>query len=62
MKQPYALLRSDTMADDIQKVIDTLQTLNIPATFNNLNHLLGCLQLLAEIRDKMRAQEANIDA
>lgn len=45
------------MAQDINNIIGTLESLNIPATFDNMNKLLGCLQLLAKIRDNLSRGE-----
>lgn len=36
-------------ANKIQAVIATLEQLNIPATYDNLNRLLGCLQVLKDL-------------
>lgn len=44
-------------ADRIQLVIDTLQQIELKASYDNMNHLLGCLQTLAEIRDNVREIE-----
>lgn len=46
-------------ADRIQLVIDTLQHVVLTATCDNLSHMLGCLQELAEIRDSVRSIESN---
>ena len=47
-------------AGKIQIVINTIQALEIRATYENMNHLMGALKLLAEIRDGMNAgQEAD---
>lgn len=40
-----------SLKEKIQLVIDTLQQINIPATYENMNHLMACLQLLCQIRD-----------
>ena len=44
-------------ADRLQQVIDTLQELELKASYDNMNHMLGCLQVLAEIRDNVRKLE-----
>ena len=36
-------------ANKIQLVINTLETLSIPATYDNLNKLLGCMQVLRDV-------------
>lgn len=47
-------------AEKIQIVINTIQALEIRATYENMNHLMGALKLLAEIRDETGAgQEAD---
>ena len=38
--------------EKIQAVINTLQEVMIPATFDNVNRILGIYQTLIEIRDK----------
>ena len=40
-------------AAKIQIVINTLETLNIPATFDNVNRLTGVFQLLRGLRDEL---------
>ena len=45
------------MKENIQLVIDTLQQLEIKATYENMNHLMGCLQMLATIRDEKPEQK-----
>ena len=42
------------MADKIQLVMNTIEQMNITATYDNMNRLLGCLQTLAGIRDDLR--------
>lgn len=44
-------------ATKVQAVINTLESLNIPATYDNMNKLLGCLQVLAEVRDAISKEE-----
>lgn len=38
---------------EIQKVLNTLEGLNIPSTFDNMNRLLGSMQVLAATRDDL---------
>lgn len=38
----------------IQNVITTLEGLQITSTYGNMDRLLGCMQLLARIRDELR--------
>jgi hypothetical protein len=40
-------------AEEIQKVINTLEALDISPTYANMNRLLGCMQVLARIRDEL---------
>lgn len=41
------------LAEKIQIVINTLEALHMPSTFENVNHLLGCYQLLIGVRDAL---------
>lgn len=50
-----------TNAEKIQAVIDTLQQLQLPATYDNMSRLLGSLQALGEIRDEMTKDEVDDD-
>ena len=43
-------------------VINTLQTITIPATENNLNAMLGCLQVLTTMKQEMEKKNADSDA
>ena len=43
-------------ADRIQAVINTLDTLMIPATYDNVNRVLGIYNTLAEVRDDLRKE------
>ena len=51
-------------ADRIQMVISTLEGLDIKATANNMDRLLGSMQELARIRDELRkeAQDGSSDS
>ena len=40
-------------AAKIQIVINALETLNIPATFNNVNRLTGVYNTLTKVRDEL---------
>lgn len=40
----------------VQAVIDTLQDLDIKSTFNNLNRLMGAMQMLFRIRESLQGQ------
>jgi len=49
-------------AKNIQIVINTLATLDMPSTYDNANKLLGMYQLLAKVRDALdRPEEAEDD-
>lgn len=43
-------------ADKIQAVINTLETIMIPATYDNANRVLGMFNTLAEVRDNLRKE------
>ena len=49
------------LSDEIQKVINTLEGLDIKSTFDNMNRLLGSLQVLAMVRDELMKQEVKTD-
>jgi len=44
-------------AEKIQIVINTLEIMSIPATFDNVNHLTGVYKLLFQVRDELAAAE-----
>ena len=48
------LIMEDAMneKEKIQAVINTLEQMIIPATFDNVNRMLGIYQTLIEVRDK----------
>lgn len=48
-------------AEEIQKVINTLEGLDIKPTYENMNRLLGCMQVLANVRDDLERQEAKTE-
>lgn len=41
------------LAETVQKVINTLQDLDIKSTYDNMNRLLGCQETLANVRDRL---------
>ena len=47
----------DELANKIQIVINTIQDIDIKATFDNMNRLMGALQTLTQIRDELGKQE-----
>ena len=44
------------LKQDIQNVISTLEGLDIKATYDNMNRLLGCMQVLANVRDALKTE------
>ena len=46
-------------ADMVQAVINTLGNLDIKSTYENMDKLLGCMQMLAKVRDRLNAPEVN---
>ena len=51
-------MEKETMvtSDMVQAVINTLQGLDIKATYENMDKLLGCLQMLGKVRDRLNAE------
>ena len=47
-------------AQKAQAVINTLEQLMIPATFDNVNRILGIYQTLVEIRDTKEVKEDGV--
>ena len=45
-------------AEKIQAVINTLEQLMIPATYDNVNRMLGVYQTLLEVRDSKPEEKA----
>ena len=48
-------------AEKLQAVINTLSLLNMPPTFDNVNHMTGIYQTLAHIRDELMEAEVEAD-
>lgn len=46
-------------AEEIQRVINTLEGLDIKPTYSNMNRLLGCMQVLASVRDELEKEGAD---
>lgn len=46
-------------AEKIQICINTLAVLNMPSTFDNVNHMTGIYRLLTEVRDELSGMEEN---
>lgn len=46
-------------AKKIQSVLVTLEQLNIKATYENMDKLLGCMQTLISVRDWLRGEADN---
>lgn len=38
----------------IRAVISTLEGIDIKSTYDNMNHLLGCMQTLMEVCDQLK--------
>ena len=51
-------LNNLTKAERIQAVINTLQVLEMPATFDNCNKMTGIYAQLMKIRDELHEEEA----
>ena len=43
--------------EKIQAVINTLESMEIRSTYDNMNRLLGVYQTLAQVRDELAAEE-----
>lgn len=56
----------EEMANKIQAVINTLSDLDIKSTYENMDRLLGCMRVLAVIRDEVKklpeVKDGNADA
>lgn len=50
------------LAEKIQMVMNTLEGIEIKSTVNNMDRLLGSLQMLGSVRDELNnVQEVNVD-
>lgn len=47
------------LAVEIQKVLNTLEGLDIRPTYDNMNRLLGCMQVLVNVRDELEKEDAS---
>lgn len=56
----YSEHKEDAMneKEKIQAVINTLEQLMIPATYDNVNRMLGVYQTLLEVRDSKPEEKA----
>ena len=45
------------LANKIQVVITTLEDLDIKATYDNMNHMMGIYHTLADVRDKLNSMK-----
>ena len=45
------------MREQIKLVIDTLQSLDIRSSYDNMRKLLGCINELNDVRNKLQAEE-----
>lgn len=43
----------NTIKEKINAVINTLQTLDIKSEYNNMNKLVGCMQVLSQINKEL---------
>ena len=48
--------------EKLQAVINTLALLNMPPTYDNVNHLTGIYQTLCAVRDDLDAQAVRVEA
>ena len=49
------------LAEKVQICINTLAVLNMPSTFDNVNHMTGIYRLLSEVRDELAAAETEVE-
>ena len=54
-------MNKEQLVTEVQKVINTLEGLEIKSTFDNMNRLLGSMQVLAAVRDELKKQEVKAD-
>jgi len=54
-------MNGERNAEELQKVINTLELLDIRPTYDNMSKLLGCMQVLVEVRDDIKKQEVAVD-
>jgi len=54
-------MNGERNSEELQKVINTLELLDIRPTYDNMSKLLGCMQVLAEVRDDIKKQEVVVD-
>ena len=47
------------LANKVQIAINTIQTIKIEAEFDTMNHMMGALQTLAQVRDELKAMAEN---
>ena len=52
--------RELTNAEKIQAVLNTLELLSVPPTFDNVNRMTGIYQTLAEVRDALAAEKTEV--
>ena len=48
----------ENLDNDIRNVISTLEGLEIKSTYENMNRLLGCMQVLERVRDELKVISA----
>lgn len=49
-------------AEKIQAVMNTIEILNVPATFDNVNRLMGIYNTLVEVRDDLNKPAEKTEA
>ena len=49
-------------AEKIQAVLNTIEILNIPATYDNVNRLMGIYSTLVEVRDDLNKPAETTEA
>lgn len=48
------------LAIKIQQVMDTIQQFDMKPTYDNCNHMLGCLQALADVRNALAGEDVPV--
>jgi len=48
------------LATKIQAVINTLEILNMPSTYDNVNHMMGIYNTLVEVRDELKEEKKEV--
>lgn len=48
--------------ENINSLITTLQTIQMPATADNMSRMLGCLQVLTQMKEELEGKNADNNA